>query len=118
MRQNSVLSIQKVLLRLAPGDDDITSAAQQWSHLFGVPLDDLGTGLQFLNARLEFVPGSLEGAEGIESITIGIVGKERLEGIVRRAKERGLWREGTWVGMCGVRWFFDLLGEEKTSSKL
>jgi hypothetical protein len=112
MRQNSHLRLLKVICRLESENSDCESAEMQWERLFGVPRNvTAGKGLQFLNAVMEFVPGEPETSDGIESITIGIVGRDRFRGVLERAEKMGVWCEGGWAEMVGVRWFFEFIDE-------
>ncbi|KAF2009478.1 hypothetical protein BU24DRAFT_75694 [Aaosphaeria arxii CBS 175.79] len=105
MKRASHLSLEGCVLRLAPGDVGHEAAARQWEEIFGVVRSrDL---LAFTNARVGFVPGEEGKHEGIVSITVGVRGKENLEGILERAKKEGLCGNG-WIEMVGVKWHFVL----------
>lgn len=111
MKKHSDLHLLGALLRLAPGDVDTEGAAREWRDVFGVDMSrDL---LAFTNTRMGFVRG-VEGKEaGLESVTVGVEGRDRFDEILRRAKEEGLCGDG-WVNMCGVKWYFVLLREERS----
>jgi hypothetical protein len=107
MKKHSDLHLVGALLRLAPGEVDTEAASRQWEQIFGVGMSrDL---LAFTNARMGFVRGEEGKKEGLDSITISVEGKDRLEGILQRAKEEGLCGDGC-INMCGVRWFFGNAG--------
>lgn len=119
MRKFSDLHLLGVLLRLGEGDVDTEGAAREWRDVFGVGMSrDL---LAFTNARMGFVRGRKGREAGLESLTIGVEGRERFSVILRRAREDGVCGEG-WVNMCGVKWYFVLLNEkgidEEAGSKL
>jgi hypothetical protein len=115
MRRSAHLTLEGCILRLAPGDYNHEAAARQWEELFGVSRSrDL---LAFTNARLGFVPGREGEPEGLVSITIGVNGKEKLDGILSRAREEGLCGDG-WINMCGVKWYFVLTGHSENKGKL
>jgi hypothetical protein len=118
MKKHSDLHLIGALLRLAPGDVDTEGAARQWRDIFGVDMSrDL---LAFTNARMGFIRGVEGEKEGLESVTIGVEGRERFDGILRRASEEGLCGDG-WINMCGVKWYFVLLkekGKDDGGSKL
>jgi hypothetical protein len=107
MKRHADLHLSGVLLRLKSGELDTEAASRYWQDVFGVGMSrDL---LAFTNTRMGFVRG-LEGkSEGLDSITIGVDGGERLDGILERASKEGLCRDG-WIEMCGVRWFFSNAG--------
>lgn len=103
------------MLRLAPGDLGHEAAARQWEEIFGVPRSrDL---LAFTNARLGFIPGQEGEAEGLVSVTVGVNGRDKLEGILERAREEGICGDG-WINMCGVKWYFVLTAVDGTKGKL
>jgi hypothetical protein len=72
--------------------------------------------LAFTNARVGFIRGAEGQPEGIVSMTIGVTGKDKLQGILDRARKAGLLGEDGWVKLLGVKWYFYLatLGEAKT----
>lgn len=109
MRKYSDLHLLGVLLRLEEGDVNTEGAAREWRDVFGVDMaKDL---LAFTNARMGFVRGK-EGMEaGLESLTVGVEGRERFDGILGRAREEGVCGD-EWVEMCGVKWYFVLLKEK------
>lgn len=119
MRKYSDLHLLGLLLRLEEGNVDTEGAAREWRDTFGVDMSrDL---LAFTNARMGFVRGQ-EGKEaGLESLTIGVEGRERFDGILRKASEEGLCGDG-WINMCGFKWYFVLMKErgkdEGAGSKL
>jgi hypothetical protein len=104
MRHASHLRLVGVVLRLEPDDADTVGAARQWEETFGVPRRD-GDRLHFTNARMGFVAGVKGLHDGIQSITVAVEGKARLERMLWAAKEEGLYRDGC-VEMLGVRWYF------------
>ncbi|KAF2432899.1 hypothetical protein EJ08DRAFT_608169 [Tothia fuscella] len=107
MKKYSDIHLSGVLLRLAPGQTDTEAASRYWQDTFGVGMSrDL---LAFTNARMGFVRGVEGRSEGLESITIGVDGVGRLEGIWEKARREGVAREG-YVEMCGVKWFFHNAG--------
>jgi hypothetical protein len=109
MKKHSYLHLIGALLRLKPGDVDTEGAARQWRDVFGVDMSrDL---LAFTNARMGFVRGVEGEKEGLESVTVGVEGRERFEGILGKASEEGLCGDG-WINMCGVKWYFVLLKEK------
>lgn len=115
MKRTQHLSLEGCILRLQPGDADHEAAARQWEDVFGVARSrDL---LAFTNARVGFVPGKEGESEGLVSITVGVRGKEELEGIRERARERGVWGE-KGVEMCGVLWYFISTGQGEVRGKL
>jgi hypothetical protein len=100
MKRTSHLTLEGCILRLAPGDVRHEDAARQWEEVFGVGRSrDL---LAFTNARLGFVPGREGVPEGLESVTVGVNGKERFEAILERARREGVCGDG-WVDVCGVK---------------
>lgn len=116
MKKHANLSLLGCILRLAPGDIDAEGASKQWEELFGVLRNrDL---LAFTNARLGFVPGSDNEPEGLANITIGVRGQDYLDGILRRAKERGLLQDGGAVRMVGIRFYLSHMGEMAEVSRL
>ena len=119
MKQYGHLSLLGAVCRLAPDDWSSEVAATQWEQTFGIPRSrDL---IQFTNARVGFLHGEGGKPEGIESISIGVVGDRRRQDIFKRAEERGLVESDglrKWVNMLGVKWHFTLTGEDESSSKL
>ena len=105
MKRCSHLKLLNVTLRLAPGQSDVEAAAQQWQDLFGVKRG--GDELLFTNSRLKFVPGVKGQPEGLESITIGVQGKEKLDQMLEIVGKEGLCGDG-WTNLLGVKWFFVL----------
>ncbi|KIW76587.1 hypothetical protein Z517_09031 [Fonsecaea pedrosoi CBS 271.37] len=114
MRRRAHLKLVRAVLRLAPGQTDVHAAAQQWQDYFGV--ERRGSELVFTNARLSFVPGVEGSPEGLESITIAVQGKERLDKMLRVVSDEGLCGNG-WTNMLGVKWYFELQGEENDQAK-
>jgi hypothetical protein len=109
MKRSAHLSLEGCVLRLQPGDYDHEAAARQWEEIFGVERSrDL---LAFTNARIGFVPGQRGRSEGLVSLTIGVKGRDKLDAILRRAREAGVCDDGG-VQMCGVKWNFVLTGHE------
>ena len=106
----SHLRLLKVVCRTSSPEE----AAKQWETLFGVERDGSGRALHFLNARLNFVEGK---DEGIESLTVGVLGRENLGGILGRAQERGILdkeNDGS-IEIVGVKWYLELVeGVRKT----
>ncbi|KAI1608786.1 hypothetical protein EDD37DRAFT_386811 [Exophiala viscosa] len=120
MRRCSHLKLLGATCRLAPDQLDTEAAAEQWQQYFGVKRD--GSELLFTNARLKFVPGAESQPEGLDSITIGVAGKERFDQILEVVSREGLCGDG-WTNMLGVKWYFVLndqegQGTEHRSSKL
>ena len=120
MKQYGHLSLLGAVCRLAPGDWGAELAATQWEQTFGVPRSrDL---IQFTNARVGFLHGEEGHREGIESITIGVVGERRRQDIFKRAQEMGILetdeQKRKSVRMFGIKWGFVLTGEDERSSKL
>jgi hypothetical protein len=120
MKEYGHLSLLGAVFRLAPGDWGAELAATQWEQTFGVPRSrDL---IQFTNARVGFLHGEEGRREGIESITIGVVGERRRQEIFKRAEELGILetdqQKRKSVRMFGIKWGFVLTGEDEPSSKL
>lgn len=109
MKRRSHLRLLGATLRLSPERRDIDAAAEQWKHLFGIERN--GNVLEFTNAKLTFVAGVEGFAEGLESITIGVKGKDRynrvLDHIRREGVQEGHPEEGC-ANMLGIRWYFVL----------
>jgi len=104
MRDASHLRLVGVVLRLEPHDTDTVGAATQWENTFGLYRDkDL---LHYTNARMGFVAGVKGESDGIQSITIAVEGKLKLERMLWAAKAEGVWRDGGYAEMVGVRWYF------------
>lgn len=115
MRRRSHLKLLGVTLRLSQGHSDTDAAAQQWQDYFGVEKN--GSALEFTNATLKFVPGVEGLAEGLESITIGVKGKDRYKRVLDLVSREGL-RGNGFANMLGIRWYFvleDELREERGS---
>jgi hypothetical protein len=112
MKRTGHLQLVKLQFRLPPGQDNVLHAARQWRDVFGVPMT--GATLTFTNSTMEFLKGETGKREGLESLTIAVQGKEKLDGILQRAKKEGILR-GDWVELCGSRWYFIYAGEEKES---
>lgn len=121
MKRRSHLKLLGATLRLAPGRSDTEGAARQWQDYFGIGRDI--SDLIFTNAKLEFVPGVEGLAEGLESITIEVKGKDRFDKMLDIASKEGLCGDG-WVNMLGIKWFFILkdgeegAGKDRNQSKL
>lgn len=110
MQRHADLSLLGCVLRLAPGDNDAELGSKQWEEMFGIARSrDL---LAFTNCRLGFIGGREGEPEGLVSITVGVKGLKRVQGIYQRAKEMGLNFEHGGIDMIGVRWFFSHMGEE------
>ena len=118
MKKTEHLHLLSCELRLAAGDTDVDGAVAQWSSLFGVPAsrqtskDGLPVDLTFTNCSMRFVAGEEGRSEGLVSVTVGVDGKEELQGIKDRAKKEGVWRDEKggggkdgWVDMVGVKWY-------------
>jgi len=103
MKRCSHLKLVNAVLRLAPGQTDVVAAAQRWQDYFGVKRH--GSGLEFTNARLKFVPGVDGMPEGLESITIEVQSKDRLEKMLKVASKEGLCGDG-WTNLLGIKWYF------------
>ena len=103
MEQHADLDLVGCVLRLKPGEVDTEGAAGVWQDIFGVKA--VKRRLIFTNAWLDFESGNDRSPEGLESITVGVHGRERFEGILNRASAAGLCGDG-WINMCGVRWYF------------
>jgi hypothetical protein len=104
MRDAAHLRLVGVVLRLEPHDADTIGAARQWEGTFGVVRDK--DCLHFTNARMGFVAGVRGEHDGIQSITVAVEGRERLERMVWAARNEGVWDEGGFARMVGVRWYF------------
>lgn len=119
MKQYGHLSLLGAVCRLAPGDWGSELAATQWENTFGVPRSrDL---IQFTNARVGFLHGEEGIREGIERISIGVVGARRRREIFERAEEMEVVRsEGTkeWIEMLGIKWTVSLTSEDEWPSKI
>lgn len=119
MKKYAHLSLLGAVTRLIPGEGTGEEAATQWERIFGVPRSrDL---CAFTNARLGFLRGQDGKPDGIESISVGVVGDRRRREVFRRAEEMGL-LDGDglmkWVKMFGIKWHFVLTGEDEWDSKL
>jgi hypothetical protein len=116
MRRHADLHLLSAVLRLAPGDKDVAGAAKQWERLFGVKrVNDTEVG--FTNAKMGFVEGKEGMNEGLVEIMIGVEGRERLKGILERAKKEGLVFDGEKrVEMLGLKWRFILVGRSEGGS--
>jgi hypothetical protein len=121
MRRHSHLRFHTVVLQLAPGDQDTEGAARQWESLFGVKKVE-AKHLAFTNATLKFSSANEGEKEGLKEIVIGVLGKENLDGILRRASAEGLGvRKEDYGGsfeMLGVMWHFVLERENFLQSRL
>jgi len=112
MKRRSDLHLIGAVCRLAPGDTNTEAALSQWEELFGLARNR--NQLIFTNALMGFVKGATGQPDGLVSITIAVEGEERLAGIVQRARERGVWRDG-WADILNLRWFFVLAGEGRST---
>jgi hypothetical protein len=116
MKRSEHLSLEGCVLRLQPGDTGHEDAARQWEEIFGVGRNrDL---LAFTNARLGFIPGREGQAEGLDSITVGVNGRDKLDAILARAREAGITSGNGPVEMCGIKWSFGLTGISSSKGKL
>lgn len=116
MKRHGNLQLLSTTLRLAPGDHDTLTAAKQWEHIFGIQRGKKDGEIEFTNAKLSFLPGEQGKGEGITEIVIGVDGRERLDGIHRRASQAALTidNEGR-LHMLGVKWSFLWLGDSGES---
>jgi hypothetical protein len=115
MKRSAHLTLEGCVLRLQPGDVDHEAAARQWEEMYGVARSrDL---LAFTNARLGFVSGREGQPEGLVSVTIGVNGRDRLDAIVERAKEAGVFVNER-VEMCGIQWNLVLKGHGDVKGRL
>ncbi|KXJ87481.1 hypothetical protein Micbo1qcDRAFT_167478, partial [Microdochium bolleyi] len=107
------LRLLEVVCRLGPGDGSAGMAARRWKGLFGVGIGKVCSEgeLAFTNSRMRFVPGVQGTTGGLESIIVGVRGSKRLEGIMTRAKEAGVWDEAGFISMIGVKWYLELFHE-------
>ncbi|KAG4433591.1 hypothetical protein IFR05_010918 [Cadophora sp. M221] len=120
MRRHAHLWLVDVTLRLAAGDGDVEGAAREWEDVFGV---ERGKGigeLLFTNAKMVFLKGEDGAREGLVEVGIAVEGRERRDGILKRARDEGLMVDGDVVDMLGVRWNIKVLDPrvEKGKSKL
>ncbi|KAL4895449.1 hypothetical protein BDV59DRAFT_173937 [Aspergillus ambiguus] len=115
MARAAHLQLLHATCRLQPRETDTEGAARKWEHIFGVQRE--GSQLIFTNSRLKFTEGVHDLPEGLESIAIGVKGKERYEGILRRAQEENVYRNGR-VMMVGVEWRFVLLPDNEVKSRI
>lgn len=118
MKRHSHLHLCNVVVRLAPGDHDTEGATKQWEDVFGVQRSNTEAHLAFTNATMTFMPGKADKREGIESITIGVQGKGRLESIFQRAKYEGLRITDNGIEMLGILWQFIPLGVNESRARL
>jgi hypothetical protein len=110
MQRCKHLKLISVTLRLAPGQTNVEKAAQQWQDFFGVQKE--ASESVFTNARMKFVSGVDGQPEGLESITLGVKGKDKLENMLRVVEREGLCGDGS-TNMLGVKWYFVLLDDER-----
>ncbi|KAK5941431.1 hypothetical protein PMZ80_006710 [Knufia obscura] len=116
MERASHLKLVGAACRLGPGQTDTQGAAQQWQNYFGVERQE--SELVYTNARLKFVAGSNALPEGLESITIQVQGKDRLNEMLAAARREGLGDDGG-MRFLGLTWRFVLAEEpHHRSSKL
>lgn len=115
MARNDHLGFLSATCRLASGNTDTETATKQWHDLFGIPTES--SKLKFTNADLQFIPGVEQQAEGLESITLKVRGKERFNKMLEAASREGLCGDG-WTNMIGVKWYFVLDDDSQQSSKL
>ncbi len=113
MARSSHFRLLRVTTRLASGDKDTEKAARKWEHIFGVTRD--GSELHFTNAQIRFFGGVDSVTDGLESITIGVQGKDIYDRIHRIAREQGVDRDGH-LFMLGVKWHFVLLDSRRVKS--
>ena len=107
MRRHGHLYLLGASLQLAPGDVDVEGGAKQWETLFGVKR--VGTGeVGFTNSRMDFLKGQEGEDGGLKEIVVGVEGKEKLLGILKRARREGLEVDeggtGGQFSMLGARW--------------
>ncbi|ELR05537.1 hypothetical protein VC83_09240 [Pseudogymnoascus destructans] len=102
MKRCSHLRLVEVVCRLLPGDTDTEAAAAQWEDMFGVPR--VQSKLVFTNGHVTFTPGEKGKPEGIVSVTIAVEGNKNFNDILNRAKNKGLYRDGS-IDMVGVKWY-------------
>jgi hypothetical protein len=115
MKRSSHLTLEGCILRLQPGDMDHEAAARQWEEIFGVARSrDL---LAYTNTRMGFVAGREGLPEGLVSITVGVNGRGKLDAIVERAREAGVYVDGR-LEMCGIQWNLVLRGHGDVKGKL
>ena len=118
-RRCSHLKLLSVTLRLASGQSDVETAAQQWQDYFGVTKE--GSESVFTNARMRFVPGIDGQPEGLESITIEVTGKESFDKLLEKMNETGLCGDRK-TNLLGIEWYFVLKEEggegQRKESKL
>lgn len=108
MKQTSDLHLLGCTLALGPDDQDTAGAVQQWSTIFSIPAT--GNQIAFTNARMGFVGGQEGTPEGLQTITVGVETKERLQDILERAQDAGLCDlSAQTIKMVGVRWHLVLL---------
>ena len=108
-------------LRLKAGDEDARGAVGQWSGTFGVPRKQSREGrevLAFTNCEISFVLGRQGVSEGLESITVGVEGGDRLQGVVAAAKKEGVWNEGGWIDVLGVKWYLELKERSELKARI
>ena len=110
MARQAYLHLIGVVLRLAPGDTAVERAAQQWSNLFAIPVNE--NTLSLTNGRIAFVQGKAGEKAGIVSISIAVERKEKFDAILDFASKNGLCGDG-WINMVGIKWYF-LLSEAET----
>jgi len=118
MKRHSDLHLLSTTCRLAPGDDGVEGAARQWEDVFGVVRGKRGGENEFVNARLDFVPGIQGQAGGLVEICIGVEGHIALGDMLVRAKRMGVLGGDGAVEMLGVRWDFVLFEEGQVNSRL
>jgi hypothetical protein len=123
MRKFGHLWLLGVKLQLGEKDRDVEGAARQWESLFGVKRvgrREVG----FTNARMLFLEGKEGESEGLKEIVVGIEGRKKLQGVLRRARGEGFEvneeaeGNGGTFAMLGVRWRFVLLEEGPIKSQL
>ncbi|EEH23470.2 hypothetical protein PABG_05681 [Paracoccidioides brasiliensis Pb03] len=104
MNNMADLYLAGVTCRLAPGDEDIDSALDQWKATFGIA--GSRDYVQFTNVSMRFLPGMEGQSAGLMDITIAVQGEERLKETFDRARELNVLSGDGWVDMLGVRWRF------------
>ncbi|KAH6713726.1 hypothetical protein BKA61DRAFT_735324 [Leptodontidium sp. MPI-SDFR-AT-0119] len=106
--------------KLEAGGGDVEGAARKWEDIFGAGRRKGVGELLFTNAKMVFLRGENGAREGLVEVGIAVEGRERRDGIFKRAREEGLRVDGDVVEMLGIRWKFMVLDRrvEKKKSKL
>ncbi|KAL5318600.1 hypothetical protein ACEPPN_013663 [Leptodophora sp. 'Broadleaf-Isolate-01'] len=120
MKRHAHLWLVDVTLRLEAGGGDVEGAARKWEDIFGAGRRKGVGELLFTNAKMVFLRGENGAREGLVEVGIAVEGRERRDGIFKRAREEGLRVDGDVVEMLGIRWKFMVLDRrvEKKKSKL